>query len=327
MSDGDPIPDAAASALPPLLAAPPWTRPAPRAEPVVLADTAAPAAPAVESWPPGYRQAWSMTPEIALYALLPVPPGDTDWAEVAGRLRGGTADGRMYYWLVMRGPDELARELLADERYFDGWYEAAPDAPLMLIAARHGLAALPLLLHAAGRHGCATPLVPFLDAATARIMIEVLDDPGRADHARAWLQWHGRAAAPFVVPEALRAPDPRGSAPSGRSRSSCGSTAPNAPSRPHGSTGRGPPRRYARSPSTPSSGIPIRCPRSTRSSSGTRCRGCCCGTGRRRCRSPRPGTSSRCCGSPRSTTRTGAASRSSSTSTPARSPNSPGRST
>ncbi|MFV2175282.1 DUF4132 domain-containing protein [Actinomadura sp. LOL_016] len=197
------------SGLPPLLAEPPWTREPRAGEPVVLPGLEAPAEPTAESWPFGLREAWSAIPAVALQDLLPEPPEDTDWERAAARVRAGeAADRRTYYWLVMRGPDDLARELLADERHFDLWSGAESDAPLMLIAARHGLAAHPLVLHAAGRHGRVTALAPFRDAATARIMVESLDEPARADDARTWFVQHGRAAAPFVVPDALREPGP-----------------------------------------------------------------------------------------------------------------------
>ncbi|GGV10042.1 hypothetical protein GCM10010182_32270 [Actinomadura cremea] len=203
------VPEAPRSDLPPLLADPPWTREPRGGEPVVLPDLEAPAEPAAESWPFGLREAWSMIPAVALQDLLPEPPEDTDWERAAARVRtGGAADRRTYYWLVMRGPDDLARELLADARHFDDWSGAESDAPLMLIAARRGLAAHPLVLHAAGRHGRVTALAPFRDAATARIMVESLDEPDRADDARAWFGLHGRAAAPFIVPDALREPGP-----------------------------------------------------------------------------------------------------------------------
>ncbi|RSN71540.1 DUF4132 domain-containing protein [Actinomadura sp. WAC 06369] len=149
-------------------------------------------------------------PDAALHGLLPAPPAATDWAEVAERLRGDPAGSRReYYWLVMRGPDDLARELLRDERYFDAWSGAESEAALLRIAARRGLAALALLLHAAERHGLVTALAPFRDAAVARVMVGALDgDSARADQARVWFMCHGRDAAVFVVPDALRDPGP-----------------------------------------------------------------------------------------------------------------------
>lgn len=203
-----PVPDAAPRALPPLLAEPPWARARPR-EPVVLRGLEAPATPPAEAWPFGMRQAWRAMPDAGPSDLWPVPPDGTDWAEVAERLRGTPAGARReYYWLVTRGPDGLARELLRDERYFDAWSGAECDAALMRIAARHGIAAHALLLHAAERHGRVAALAPFRDAAVARVMAGVLDDPESADHARLWFLHHGRAAAAFVVPDAMRDPGP-----------------------------------------------------------------------------------------------------------------------
>ncbi|MEV5825622.1 DUF4132 domain-containing protein [Spirillospora sp. NPDC052242] len=203
--DAPPVPDAAPRAVPPLLADPPWARARPR-EPVVVRGLEAPATPPAEWWPFGMRQAWRSMPDAPLPDLWPALPGTTDWAEAADCLRGPAGTRREYYWLVTRGPDGPARELLRDERYFDAWSDAESEAALMRIAARHGLAALPLLLHAAERHGHVAALVPFRDAAVARVMAAALDDPDRADHARVWFLYHGRAAAAFVVPEALREP-------------------------------------------------------------------------------------------------------------------------
>ncbi|QFG23948.1 DUF4132 domain-containing protein [Actinomadura sp. WMMB 499] len=211
MTTADPVPEAPADAVPALLADPPWAR-ASRREPVVLGGLEAPGTPTVESWPFGLRESWSMIPEVALHDLAPVPPEDTDWAELAALFRSGAAvsDGfrRQFYWLVMRGPRDLARELLQDERCFDVWEAADADAVLMRFAARHGLAAHPVALHAARRRGLVTALAPFRDAATARFMLDALDEPGRADDARSWFRWHGRHAAALVVPAALGEPGP-----------------------------------------------------------------------------------------------------------------------
>ncbi|MFB4305749.1 DUF4132 domain-containing protein [Actinomadura sp. GTD37] len=102
----------------------------------------------------------------------------------------------------------LVDELLADGRYHDDWGGWPYRVPLKHFAARRGLAAHRLILSAAKAHpSCAEALVPFLDDATAQLMIGAL---GRVDGAaRLWFGWHGPAAAPFVVPEALRKPGPK----------------------------------------------------------------------------------------------------------------------
>ncbi|MEV3926211.1 DUF4132 domain-containing protein [Actinomadura coerulea] len=216
MTDIPGVEDAPESALPRLLVEPPWKRrPPASAETVVLKGLKRPKTPTVESWPPGLRDEWAKTPHMFPKAYEPFPE-EPDWKALAERFRSGEAlndrrggdRGRAYYWLVMRGPDDLAEELLADERYHDDWDSYVYVVPLKHFAARRGLAAHRLLLHAAKGHiSCAAALVPFLDDATAQIMIGAL---GRVDDAaRLWFTWHGAGAAPFVVPDALRKPGPK----------------------------------------------------------------------------------------------------------------------
>jgi hypothetical protein len=216
MTDTLSVEDAPESALPRLLVEPPWTRRTrASAGPVVLKGLKRPRTPTVESWPPGLRDEWLKTPHMFPKAYEPFP-AEPDWKALAERFRSGEAlndprggdRGRGYYWLVMRGPDDLAEELLADERYYDDWDSYVYVVPLKHFAARRGLAAYRLLLRAVKGHiSCAAALVPFLDDAAAQLMIGAL---GRVDEAaRLWFAWHGPAAAPFVVPEALRKPGPK----------------------------------------------------------------------------------------------------------------------
>ncbi|WP_158642236.1 DUF4132 domain-containing protein [Actinomadura sp. WAC 06369] len=211
------VPEAAASDVPALLAEPPWTRrrTPPPAEPVVVKGLKRPKAPAAESWPPGLREEFASAPSPYGASETSVPD-DVDWEAVADYYRGGEAlEGLRggdrsirWRWLVLDGPDDLAVELLADERYFDdhsGWVYVDD---LKRVAARHGLAAHRLLLHAAKEHiTCAAALVPFVDDATAQLMLKGWKRNEAAG--RAWAAWHGPAAVPFLVPEALRKPGPK----------------------------------------------------------------------------------------------------------------------
>ncbi|MFD0901713.1 DUF4132 domain-containing protein [Actinomadura sediminis] len=213
------VPEAPTGAVPPLLSTPPWTRPrAPRAaEPIVVQGLRKPKTPAAESWPPGLREEFAAVSDTWRRNEAPVPD-DVDWAWIAEYFRSGAAlrDGRggmrgaRYRWLVLDGPDDLARELLADTRYFGDWAGWVYVTPLKRFAARHGLAARPLILHAAKAHlSCAQALVPFVDDATAQFMIKGMGKSGVESASRAWFAWHGPAAAPFVVAEALRKPGPK----------------------------------------------------------------------------------------------------------------------
>ncbi|OLT16069.1 hypothetical protein BJF79_18615 [Actinomadura sp. CNU-125] len=218
MTDSPRVPDAPASDVPALLLDPPWTRartPGP-AEPIVLKGLKRPKTPAVESWPPGVREAFADVSDTWRRNEVPLPDAP-DWESIAAYFRGGAAlkearggqRSARYRWLVLDGPDDLARELLADERYFDDWSGWVYVTPLKRFAARRGLAAHRLILHAAKEHlSCAAALVPFVDDATAQFMIKCFGKHGEDDAARVGgLARPGRRA--FVVPEALRKPGPK----------------------------------------------------------------------------------------------------------------------
>ncbi|SNS27964.1 protein of unknown function [Actinomadura meyerae] len=216
MTDTPRVEDAAESDLPRLLVEPPWTRRTARStEPIVITGLKRPKTPAAESWPPGLREEWLNAADGYQQSYAPLP-ADTDWAAVAEHYRSGAAleerrggdRARRYYRLVMDGPGDLAEELLADERYYGDWSGWVYLLRLKHFAARRGLAARRLILRATKKHlSAAEALIPFVDDATAQVMINAL---GQVDEAaRFWFGWHGPAAAPFVVPEALRKPGPK----------------------------------------------------------------------------------------------------------------------
>ncbi|MDL4776240.1 DUF4132 domain-containing protein [Actinomadura xylanilytica] len=212
------IEEAPESALPPLLVEPPWTRRPTGQEPVVLKGLKPPKEPTVLAWAPGEQAEWLEMP-YQHHHFERLPDG-TDWAAAAETFASGEAlsdlddqDRRnLYIGLLMQGPDELGRRLLADERYSDVLLDEWKGISAVHgIVARHGLAAYPLaMLESKSRRGYVKQLAPFVDADVAQAMIKGLYNGwyNKTD-AAAWFERHGPAAAPLVVPDVLRKPGPK----------------------------------------------------------------------------------------------------------------------
>ncbi|WP_034519613.1 DUF4132 domain-containing protein, partial [Actinomadura rifamycini] len=212
MTETPRLPEAPASALPPLLADPPWARASRTAEPVVL-KLKAPKEPTAVRWAPGVREEWLTDPERL--KRLPRLPDDTDWERIAGIFESGGALEEdlprrrlSFVALIMQAPLEIGERLLADERYWDTWTEHPSHLLYEGAAARHGLAALGFIMHRAKKHRQFFGLLPFLDPAVAQLMVKSFGEWPNDRQATAWYEMHGADAARLTVPAALRKPGP-----------------------------------------------------------------------------------------------------------------------
>ncbi|WP_067454558.1 DUF4132 domain-containing protein [Actinomadura macra] len=196
-------PEAPQDSLPPLLAAPPWIK-APRdPEPVVLKGLKAPVIPTAVFWAPGEREEWTAK------AREEYPPlGDTDWDARAEAFANGTIQAeeirrrrQLAFDLLLYGPEEHGRALLADERYRN---DLSGTFVLRGVVARHELAALPLVLHQDNQW----TVSPFLDAQMAQYLLKHKDN-SFSHPAKDWFVKHGPAAIALIVPDALRRPGPK----------------------------------------------------------------------------------------------------------------------
>ncbi|MER5743578.1 DUF4132 domain-containing protein [Streptomyces sp. NPDC002225] len=190
------IPDAPLDALPPLLAAPPWSRPRTAAKPTVVPGLTPVSEPRV-AWLPGERESWASA---------------SSWytgrrGDLAGTLdavrRDPSGDGLRPAWAFVHGPRETVAPLLAVWDPTDLW---EGEDTLRPIAARFGPAALPLLVRAVPRQpGPLAPLLlPFVDVQVARLMADwAVRLKSTATTARSWFARHGVAAAPLLVPDAV----------------------------------------------------------------------------------------------------------------------------
>ncbi|MFH8934761.1 DUF4132 domain-containing protein [Streptomyces griseosporeus] len=192
------VPDAPAEALPALLVSPPWTRKRKAVKPRVAAEVPVAPEPAI-AWRPGERESWAKAG--AGYAAW---RDGGDWSRQIDHLRRtGELESWWHVRLFVDGPEDVVRPLLADcdpEDYWDGEEQLKP------VAARHGLAALPLMRRAATRHPSTLGrlLLPYRSAEVAELVCDWLARLKAADAtARAWLTRHGLDAVPFLAPHAV----------------------------------------------------------------------------------------------------------------------------
>ncbi|NDU75108.1 DUF4132 domain-containing protein [Actinomadura sp. DSM 109109] len=212
MTENPSIEDAPESALPDLLVEPPWVRAPRSAEPAVL-KLKAPKEPTVVRWPDGLRESWLDAPydQWGVQRL----PDDTDWDQLAEDFATGRVEENerrrmaLAVGLIMQAPLELGEKLLADERYWPLLYKLGVSRAGRGAAARHGMAAYPLLMHIAKNERVFYGLDPFLDADIAQLMIKHFGVYPNRDQAAAWFEIHGEAAARLAVPDALRKPGPK----------------------------------------------------------------------------------------------------------------------
>ncbi|KUO04542.1 hypothetical protein AQJ67_12130 [Streptomyces caeruleatus] len=201
LTSSDRVADAPPQALPALLVSPPWSRKRTARKARVADGTPVVPEPRV-AWLPGEREEWAGT--TSWYARW--RKGHT-WSKEIGILQRGeqlkdVRDVRLF----VDGPEDVVRPLLAvcaPKDYWDG------EASLKPVAARHGVHALPLLLHAAARHPSTLggPVLPYLSVEVAALVCDWLARLKSADAtARSWLARHGLAAVPFLVPHAVGKP-------------------------------------------------------------------------------------------------------------------------
>ena len=181
------------SAVPPVLASPPWRHRAKPAKPVVIAGLSCDDPETVE-WRDGERDRWLHT------------PGDwgqpwTSWETLARAVASGE---NVWFapMLFTGGPEEIVRPLLPTWQptraaVFDSWVKVA--------AARFGLDALPLVRGAAERSAALTEVL--LPYSSPSIAVFMADRYTRVRSARpaalAWLLRHAESAARALVPVAL----------------------------------------------------------------------------------------------------------------------------
>jgi hypothetical protein len=185
------VPEAAPEDLPPLLVTPPWTRKRPKA--VTVPGLEAPAETRLV-WAEGEREAWNAIPDPTRHNEF--------WLEHFGTL----PDLDAYSWRLTRflahGDLALAEPRLeqwdGDERHFD-------PADLQRILARFGERVIDRVLAQSRLDDfCLEVPGPVLSLEAARITAERLVRVKEArPHALRWLDRHGLAAVPYLVPDAL----------------------------------------------------------------------------------------------------------------------------
>ncbi|WP_405749658.1 DUF4132 domain-containing protein [Streptomyces sp. NBC_00012] len=194
----DLIADAPMDALPAVLTAPPWSRPRTtvRAKPVTGLTAVAES---MLEWLPEEQAAWAAT--SSWYTRKRDNDGMDEYID---DLRHGPAvEDLRPAWVFVHGDEEVVAPLLANWNPTDLW---DGEDTLKPVAARFGLAALPMLLRAVPRQPSALAplLLPFVDADVARHMADwSVRLKSTASTARAWFARHGAAAAPLLVPTAV----------------------------------------------------------------------------------------------------------------------------
>ncbi|UXY18163.1 DUF4132 domain-containing protein [Streptomyces cynarae] len=198
LSRSDRVADAPAQALPPLLVGPPWTTKRKTRKARVAAET--PAAPEAQvAWQPGEQQAWADTE--GWYRGWRRQYGWAD--EIKALQQGRQMKSVRDVGLFVDGPEDVVRPLLAEcapEDYWDG------EAALKPVAAKYGVAALPLLRRAAARHPSTLGglLLPYRSVEVAELVCDWLARLKSADAtARAWLARHGLDAVAVLAPHAV----------------------------------------------------------------------------------------------------------------------------
>ncbi|MEU5990495.1 DUF4132 domain-containing protein [Spirillospora sp. NPDC047418] len=191
------VPEAPPEALPPLLTAPPWTRPRTKAKPVVIKDVPSPGTRSI-AWKPGERDAWRADLHHRWRWAERL-----DWNVQAAKFRKGELPAFQEIAFLVEAPEELVRPLLADWKPSHAWMmeEAGP-----VLAARFELDMLDGAVRLArlGPANYGRLLLPYLSDDVARLMADWLARLKQAGKtARTWFGRHGLAAVPALLPDAL----------------------------------------------------------------------------------------------------------------------------
>ncbi|MBO3739546.1 DUF4132 domain-containing protein [Actinoplanes flavus] len=189
------VPPAPLSAVPPVLADPPWKRATKPVKPVVVTGLTCDD-PAALDWPEGEHERWAKT-QIHRYG------GDREWESYASQVSTTHLSAREAALLFLDAPEETARQAMAAWDPSDTWSAGTYMRP---VAARFGLDTLPLLLRLARRAPTemASLMPPFRDPAIAVLAADWLArlKSVRAD-ALEWLLRHPSTAARALIPPAL----------------------------------------------------------------------------------------------------------------------------
>ncbi|MEU5152698.1 DUF4132 domain-containing protein [Glycomyces sp. NPDC021274] len=192
LAGGGRVPEAGPGELPPLLVAPPWTRKRPKAKRVVIDGLEPPAASRL-AWAAGEREAWGRVRGH----------WDLDDAYWLGTDTIEPDDWRLVAFLAY-AETERAEPLL---EHWDADKAAGNEPQLQRVLARYGERVIDrVLVFPATEHTALELPGPILNQAAARIAAERLARlKGARPSAIRWLERHGLAAVPYLVPDALGA--------------------------------------------------------------------------------------------------------------------------
>ncbi|MFD0683392.1 DUF4132 domain-containing protein [Actinomadura fibrosa] len=188
------------TAIPDVLLSPPWAGiKKTKKQPEDLVPGLLPPADRVLAWKPGERDAWAATRASVAF-------DDAALDRVLRQYRAGASgDHRWLAALFAQGPEDAVRPFVASWRP-ESWDLADALRP---VVARFGVLARDAALHAAEYERTRTGaiLLPFLDADVVRLIAHwACRVPTMAALTSAYLERHGVAAVPFLVPDALARP-------------------------------------------------------------------------------------------------------------------------
>ncbi|WP_053732201.1 DUF4132 domain-containing protein [Nocardia sp. NRRL S-836] len=192
-TDDDLVPEAAADALPPVLATPPWVHRKPPVKAVVVADLPVPEPSIV--WRQGEREEWLNRDYWN---------SRTSWQDLMAEFQAGR-HGYRTRDLFAVAPEDEVRHLLADWRPHVSW---GADITGKMLAARFGFDALrPLLRMVEASSTNAVVVLPFATPEVAALMADWFVRLKQVRKvALEWLARHRETAARFLVPAALGKP-------------------------------------------------------------------------------------------------------------------------